>query len=115
LGRRNVEIQERKTDGIVFLFLKGRLDASTSPLLEEKMAGLLDAGETRFAIQSAELDYISSSGLRVLLMGAKRLRGTAGKIVLVSPKPHVKDVFDIAGFTAIFPIVASEAEARETL
>ncbi len=110
-----MDITEARTNGIVTLALKGRLDASTSHLFEAKLIGCIDEGEKRFVINFAGLDYISSSGLRVLLMGAKRLRETGGKIVIASPQPHVKDVFDIAGFTAIFPIFPSDEEARKNL
>ena len=110
-----MDISEEKANNIVTLVLKGRLDASTSTQFETKLIGCIDKGEKRFIIDFADLDYISSSGLRVLLMGAKRLRETSGKIVIASPQPHVKDVFDIAGFTAIFPIFSSRAEAAKNL
>jgi len=106
-----MEIREDKRGDIVIVGLKGRLDASTSNRLEERLLALIDGGEKRFVIDFSQLDYISSSGLRVLLMAAKRLRDANGKIVLSSLKDHIKEVFDIAGFSSIFPIFHSQEEA----
>ena len=57
------------------------------------------------------LDYISSAGLRVLLTGAKRLKAKRGKIVLCSAQRHVKEVFDISGFSMIIKVFNDEEEA----
>jgi anti-sigma B factor antagonist len=92
--------------------LKGRLDANTSPGLEERLVGLIDSGEKRFVVEFTELDYISSAGLRVLLMAAKRLKNLNGRIVLASLKDHIKEVFDIAGFSSVLTIYASEKDAK---
>jgi len=57
------------------------------------------------------LDFISSSGLRVLLTAGKQLKSVNGKMVLCSLKDHVKEVFDVAGFTMLFNMFSSQEEA----
>jgi anti-sigma B factor antagonist len=99
-----MDITEQKRGTVVLLQLTGRLDAGTAGKLEEKLVGLITAGEKSFVLDFLHLDYISSAGLRVLLMAAKKLKGLNGRIVLSSLKDHIKEVFDIAGFSAIFPI-----------
>ncbi|MBM4124275.1 MAG: STAS domain-containing protein [Nitrospira sp.] len=106
-----MEITEQKKGPVVVLTLKGRLDASTAGRLEEKLLALIDGGEKQFVGNFLELDYISSAGLRVLLMAAKRLKSGSGKIVLSSLKDHIREVFEIAGFVTIFPIFDMEDEA----
>ena len=106
-----MEIAELKSQGVMILGLKGRLDASNANTVEQKVLGLIDAGENRWVIDLGQLDYISSAGLRVLLMAAKRLRTGGGKIALASLQDHVKEVFDIAGFSAIFAIYANRDAA----
>ena len=64
-------------------------------------------------IDGGTLDYISSTGLRVLLVAAKRLKAVEGKIVLSSLKPHILEVFEIAGFKSIFPIYATADQAAQ--
>lgn len=57
------------------------------------------------------MDYISSAGLRVLLMAAKKTAKLKGKVVLAALCANVKEVFDIAGFTSIFTITDTQEEA----
>ena len=106
-----METTESKRNGVVILGVQGRLDASNAGGLEEKILGLIAADEKRFVVDCAQLDYISSAGLRVLLVAAKRLTPVGGKISLSSLKEHIKEVFDIAGFSSIFSIYPTLDEA----
>lgn len=106
-----MEILTSKQDGKNILQVKGRLDATSSPNLEKELLALLDAGEKDYVADLAGLEYISSVGLRVLLMAAKKAKSAGGKVVLSSLNDHVHEVFEIAGFTAIFPIYSSLDEA----
>ena len=107
-----MDINATKDGDILVMGLKGRLDANTSPSLEERLVGLIDGGEKRLVVQFTELDYISSAGLRVLLMAAKRLKNVNGRIVLASLKDHIKEVFDIAGFSSVLTIYPTETDAK---
>lgn len=106
-----MKITEGKIESVVVLSLNGRLDASTSGDLEKKVSELIDRGEKNLVVDFSQLDYISSAGLRVLLMAAKKTSGLKGKVVLACLREHVREVFDIAGFTAIFPICPDQVEA----
>ena len=106
-----MEITEDKRGEILILKLKGRLDSLTSNKLEERFLALLDKEEKKVIVDFSQLDYISSSGLRVLLLSAKRLRGSNGKILLSSLKEHIKEIFEIAGFSSIFNIFQSQEDA----
>jgi anti-sigma B factor antagonist len=106
---RKMEMTESKKDNVVILRLTGKLDASTSNSLEEKLVSLLDHDEKQFVVDLAHLTYISSAGLRVLLMAAKRLKNV--KIVLCLLQENFRDIYYIAVFTAIFSIYHSEEAA----
>ncbi|UNC92585.1 STAS domain-containing protein [Candidatus Contubernalis alkaliaceticus] len=106
-----MKIHESKNGALIILTLEGRLDASTSVILEKKFMEILNKGETCFIFDFNQLDYISSAGLRILLMAAKKTKAVGGKIVLSCLKEHVIEVFDIAGFTAIFPICSNQDDA----
>jgi len=111
-----MEITETKQEQVVILSLKGRLDASTSKLLEEKLLDLINnTHERRIVIDFQQLDYISSAGLRVLLMAAKILKPENGKLVLASLKEHLKEIFEITGFQGIFPIFSGKEEAVKNI
>lgn len=75
----------------------GRVDTITSPELEA--AVVLDGVED-LVFDLAQVDYISSAGLRVLLSAQKKMAGKSMKIA--NAKPAVKEVFDITGFSDIF-------------
>jgi anti-anti-sigma factor len=57
-------------------------------------------------IDLSELDYVSSAGLRVLLVAAKAAKAKGGKVTLLSPKPATVEVLKISGFDKIIPIKA---------
>ena len=108
-----MEIQVEARNGIRVVGLIGRLDTSTSPDLEKRLLGLAYAGERRLVLDFGGVEYISSAGLRVLLLVVKRLRAAGGELVLCTLGPAVRQVFELAGFIAIFPIEASRAAAVE--
>ena len=106
-----MEMTKEKRGPIVILAVKGRLDASTSNKLEESLLASIEAGEKQFALDFSRLDYISSAGLRVLLLAMKKLTNADGKLVLCSLQEQIKEVFDIAGFSSLFPLFTSPEEA----
>lgn len=110
-----MEINEERKAGLVILGLSGKLDATTAKTFEEKILAEIDSGDRQFVIDLSQLEYVSSSGLRVFLLAAKRLHSTDGKIVLCSLKEHVRQVFDLAGFSSIFSIYGSRDEAIKGL
>ena len=75
----------------------GRVDTITAPELE---AAVVTDGIDELVFDLAQVDYISSAGLRVLLSSQKRMAGKSMKIA--NAKPAVKEVFDITGFSDIF-------------
>jgi anti-anti-sigma factor len=110
-----MEISEDKQGDVLTLSLKGRLDAASSKSTEEKILKLIDAGERRLVIDLSGLAYISSVGLRVLMVVAKKLKTVQGKVALCALQPSVKQVFEIAGFTTIFPILDDRDKASASV
>lgn len=106
-----MEIIINKQEDISIVQLNGRLDANTSGDVESKIIPVFDSGEKKIIIDFSRLDYISSAGLRVLLLSAKKSKSLNCDLKLTSLKPHVKEVFDIAGFSSIFSIYETNEEA----
>ena len=106
-----LEILQQKTNDVCVIKISGKLDSNTSPEFETKLMSYINSGENKVLLDCKDLDYISSAGLRVLLLAAKILKNSGGKIVLSSLKEHILEVFNIAGFTSIFPIYPSSEEA----
>lgn len=109
-----MNIKEVKKDKATVIMIEGRLDSSSSGILEKKLLSLLETGEKNFLVDFSGMDYISSAGLRVLLMAAKKTKPAGGKVVLSALTDNVKEVFDIAGFTSIFTIFATQEEAIQS-
>ena len=72
-----MKIQDHKVGAAVVVEVAGRLDSVTSSELEKEILSQLQSGENNLLIDFAGLDYISSAGLRVLLMAAKKAKWQA--------------------------------------
>jgi anti-anti-sigma factor len=94
--------------------IQGSLDTNTSPEAQETLTGLIDDGATQIVTDFADVDYISSAGLRILLVAAKRLRSLGGEMRLCNLSPFVQEVFDISGFGVMFTVFDSREAALES-
>jgi anti-sigma B factor antagonist len=106
-----MQIEEEKNEQAHIFRLQGRLDSNTSPDFEKRVFDAIDAGALRLVVDCAQLDYITSAGLRVLNKTAKRLKHDDGQIVLCAMEDYVREVFEIAGFDAFLPIVSTMDDA----
>ncbi len=109
--RDHLEITERRTGTVDIITVKGRLDASSSEEVERQINRVLDAGSRHLLINLCDLDYISSSGLRVLLATLKRLKKDGGTLRIACGSPQILEVFTMAGFHRIFSISPDETAA----
>lgn len=106
-----MKVEEKRGGNVAILKLNGRLDAYSSNELERNIGALIDDCRYRIVVNFDGVDYISSSGLRVMLASLKRLKKVEGDLKLACLKPYVKEVFDIAGFTQLFEIYEEERAA----
>lgn len=98
-----MNIQIEKQDSTVTLALEGRLDTTTAPQLEATI-GQEAADATALVLDMAQLTYISSAGLRVLL-GAQKRMNTQGTMELTHVCEAVLEVLEMTGFADILTIV----------
>jgi len=84
---------------------RGRLDAAQC----EKAQSFMDTVADARVLDFADLEYISSAGLGVLLKTQKRLAESGAGLKIINVNNHIHDVFRYSGFTAIFDIEASSA------
>jgi anti-anti-sigma factor len=99
-----MDIAQQEKNGVVCIKLTGRLDADSAPAAEAAVKELMQQGKTRLLFDLSELDYISSAGLRVILLTVKGLQGRKGKVVLSALRPYVREIFDVSNFSSIIPI-----------
>ena len=110
-----MEILKDEISGVVRLAFKGRLDASSAPVAEGAVQEFLASAGKKLLIDLTGLEYISSAGLRVLLIASKGVKGKDGKLALCGLKGNVKEVLDISGLTALFLIADTPADAAARL
>ena len=110
-----MEISQKEENGIVFIAIKGRLDADSSPEAEKVVKDVLKGQTSRILFNLGALDYLSSAGLRVLLSASKEMRRKEGKIVLCALNEFVKEIFEVSGFQSLIPIVDSVESGIEVL
>lgn len=106
-----MDIKVRESGNFRILDLTGRLDTGTSPGAEASINQVLEGGHNRIVINLARTDYVSSSGLRVLLVTAKKISAASGSLKICQPNDVVKEILDISGFSTILDVFATEAEA----
>ena len=106
-----MEITIRDQGDTKVVMLNGKLDTNTTPAVESEINTLLDAGANKLLINFEQLSYISSSGLRLLLATAKRLKGSGGELKVCSLNEMATEVFEISGFSSILNVFSSEQEA----
>jgi len=102
-------------DDICVVRPEGRLDSANGSAFQKNLLGLIDDGARKLLLDFSKLQYISSAGLRVVLIAAKRMESSGGRIALCSLDRHVSDVFEISGFSAILDIFSSYDEAAARL
>ena len=96
----NITINE--LDGRLVAALEGDLDNTASMKAEKSLAPVFECTDSDIVIDCTELNYISSSGLRILLNIYKHTRSNGNKAILKGLKDDVKEVFQVSGFLQLF-------------
>jgi len=99
-----MDICKNTNDNTTTLTLKGRLDTVTSTQFADELNSLWDTLTDSLLFDFTELDYISSAGLRVILMAQKKINESGRKMEITGVKDTVKEVFEITGFSEIIKI-----------
>ena len=110
-----MEIRATEQDGIDILALAGRMDATTTPEFESAARALLAQGKNRVIVDMADLEYISSAGLRGIRGLVKSIKAASGRLAFCSLQPMAAEVFRISGFNAMLTVCASREEALRAL
>ena len=109
-----MHIQQIDRDGVTIVAPAGRIDTTTSGTLDDALRSSVDAGARSLLLDLGDVDYISSAGLRVLLVLAKRMRDLQGRLVLCGLTGPVRQVFQLAGFLPLFRVEPSQDAALST-
>jgi anti-anti-sigma factor len=107
-----MEVKSRNENGIDILSPEGRIDTSTAKDFEDAVMGTLEHS-SKIIVQFNKLDYISSAGLRVMLMAQKRMGAKQGLLVLAELPTNINEVFKMSGFSKILKICNTLEESKQ--
>ena len=92
-----------KKNAVSIVHVAGKIDATTSEDLEDSLMDLLDKGETKIILELENTDYISSAGLRVLVVITKHLYDS-GFFCLCNVSENVSEIIEMAGFNTFMNV-----------
>ncbi len=106
-----MEINVRESGDIRILDIAGRMDTVTSPAAEAAINQVLEAGIKKVILNLAGTEYVSSSGLRVLLITAKKIAASGGGLKICQSNQVVREILDISGFSTFLDVRNTEEDA----
>ena len=96
--RHTLTVTSRENAGITFVKMQGSLSATTAEQGNKEMKKILDQGARKVVLNLADVDYISSGGIRVLILTSKELSNVQGQMKIAAAKGMVKEALQASGF-----------------
>lgn len=93
--------------------LEGSIDGKTAPLVREELRPVLE-NATNVILDMSSVNYLSSAGLRLLLLIYREFTAKKGKLVLVGVAPEIQSVMSHTGFLSFFTLAGTQAEAMQS-
>lgn len=106
-----MEFKTETSGNTTILKTSGRMDIVNAPEFEKAVQDLLGQGITRIVADLAQVDYISSAGLRAILVAAKKAKAGRADLVFSCVSGMVLEVFTISGFKSMFRLFDTTEEA----
>lgn len=89
----------------------GRVDSANAKDLDQELAAIVDGGGSRLVVDCSDLRYISSAGLRALLVAIKRTNKEGGGVAMCNVPDHIREVLEVSGFTRLTKVFGTVEEA----
>jgi anti-sigma B factor antagonist len=109
-----MQIANRRQDGVMVVSISGRIDHLSAGSLEDALAPYLrDCGKEScpMVVDLSGVDYVSSAGLRILMLAAKAMKTQGQGIVVAALQPVVQEIFEISRFDKVFEVFESTEAA----
>lgn len=108
-----MEVNVAREGSNLFVAVDGRVDGTNAGEFQDALQGVIEEGDKLVVLDLGALSYVSSAGLRVVLLVAKELQRQSAKLAVCALSDTVKEVFTISGFDKIIPVHATREEAVE--
>src|SRR5271155_1773749 len=111
----SMEINEERQGEIVVLTPAGRINNDTSQEFQTRLLASVGSAAATVLIDFSRVEYISSAGLRALMMASKQSKATNGRLAVAGLTPMVKEIFAISRFSMVVQVFETTAEAIKAL
>lgn len=108
-----MQVQTARKHGITIVSIDGEIDGRTAPELEAGVASWPD--RDRVLLDLSGVSYLSSAGLRALLLIHRKVSGENGRLVLAGVAPTVADIMKVTGFLRYFVLLETQGDAVAAL
>lgn len=109
-----MNIAEERIGTALVLRPSGRLDGTTAAEFERTLLARLDPPPSKLLLDLAELEYVSSAGLRAILVAAKRSKSVGCGLAVCRARDHIREVFEVSGFGSVLTLHASLQQALDS-
>lgn len=106
-----MQITNKKVGDAIVFYIDGDLTTTSSPEAQIEITEALESDQRLVVINVENVNFIASTGLRVILALGKKLKTTGAELVVCSMNKTTKSVFEMSGFTKLFKIFDTEEEA----
>ena len=114
-----MELNATRRDNVAVIVPRGRIDHLNAEAFGKALAPYLEqchgGGGLHLLLDLAGLEYISSAGLRVLMLASKKVAPAGGRIAVAAPQPLVREILQISRFDLVFPVYPDLARALAEL
>ena len=110
-----LELQADQIEGALIISVAGRIDGMNAQEFHQNLDKEIGGSDNPVVLDLEKLSYISSAGLRSILLIAKTLQGRKTKFMLCSLPGPIKEIFEIAGFDKIISVLESRSDAIATI
>jgi anti-anti-sigma factor len=112
--RHTLTVTSRENAGITFVNMQGSLAATTAEHGNQEMKNIVDAGARKVVLNLADVDYISSGGIRVIILACKQLNNVQGEMKIAAAKGMVKEALEASGFNLLNRVYGESVQLCNT-
>jgi anti-sigma B factor antagonist len=109
-----MNVQVRQEDGVDIVELLGSLDGKTAPEVKDQLQPVLSKAD-KLILDMSGVDYLSSAGLRLLLLAYREITSRKGKVVLLGVSKDIQTVMSHTGFLGFFTLADSREQAAQAV
>ena len=111
----SISVTWERKDGVLTGTLDGRIDGSNANEFQSTLESAIDADDGTLILDFGKVSFISSAGLRVGLVMARKFNEPGKKFAVCALSDSVREVITISGFDQIIPVYESQAQAVKAL